>query len=105
MEKLAAVLANEMHLGCAATGTCVTVLKFVVLFCANDLDHPCFLEPTKIPVNGTQRDFGQTLRYFGSLENTVRIFDHIVQNHLSSLSLVFHFTIFLQMQTILKLKI
>lgn len=105
MEKLAAVFANEMHLGCAAAGTCVTVLKFVVLFCTNDLDHPCFLEPAKIPVNGAQRDFGQTLRYFGCLENTVRIFDHIVQNHLSSLSLVFHFTIFLQMQTILKLKI
>jgi len=37
MEKLAAVFADKVHFGFAATGTCVTVLQFLVLFDAHNL--------------------------------------------------------------------
>ena len=44
VEKLAAILADQVHLGFAATGTCVTVLKFLVFFGTHNLHDVRFFE-------------------------------------------------------------
>ena len=44
VEKLAAILADQVHLGFAAARTRVTVLKFLVFFGAHNLHDVRFLE-------------------------------------------------------------
>ena len=93
VEKLAAVFADEVHLGFAATRTRVTVLKFVVLFGAYDLHDARFFKTRKIAVNSAWRNRWQLACNVGSLENPVWIFGDKIHNQLPCLRFVFHISL------------
>ena len=90
MEELAATLTHKVHFRLATPRASVAVLQFVILGGSDNLNCPSFFQSGKVPVDGTQRDLGQALGYFGSLENPVWIFGHEIHNQLSCLRLIFH---------------
>lgn len=90
MEKLAAILADEVHFFFATSGTRIAVLQFVIFCRTDNLDHPRFFEPREVSINGAQGDFGKAQGDFRRLENPVGVFDHIVKNLLTCLSFIFH---------------
>ena len=90
MEELATTLTHKVHFRLTAPRTRVAVLQFVIVGSSDNLDCPCLLQSGKVSVDGTQRDLGQTLCYFGSLENPIWIFGHEIHDHLSCLRFIFH---------------
>ena len=91
MEELAAFLTYEMHLRLAPARARIAVLQFLVLLGPHNLHNTSLFEPRKVAVDGAERNRGQALRELRRLENSIRIFNHAIENLLSCLGLVFHF--------------
>ena len=90
VEKLATILADEMHLGFAAARTRVAVLQFLVFLGSHNLYDTCFFETRKIAVNRAWRNGRQLAYNVGCLENPVRILGDKIHDQLPRLRFVFH---------------